>query len=97
MMALPSKGVEGGHLPHHWWLIEGDNPGPKQRAASVLKAVDDLPNVECLFVGREEPASSGRWYALVWVDPKADPEELKRAKASVKVRRSVKQLTRFDQ
>jgi hypothetical protein len=97
MMASPVRASKEVFLPHHWWLIEGDNPGPKQRAASVLKAVDDLPNVECLFVGREEPASSGRWYALVWVDPKADPEELRRAKASVKVRRSVKQLTRFDQ
>jgi hypothetical protein len=83
-------------LPHHWWLIEGDNPGPKQRAAAVLKAVDDLPHVECLLVGREEPAERGRWYALVYVDPKADPDELRRAKQRVKVRRADKILTRFD-
>jgi hypothetical protein len=40
-------------MPYHWWLIEGDNPGPKQRSAAVRKAVDDLPNVECRFVGWE--------------------------------------------
>ena len=49
-------------MPHHWWLIEGDNPGPKERAADVKKAVDNLPHVDCLFVGRE--AGGNDWYAL---------------------------------
>ena len=79
-------------MPHHWWLIEGDNPGPRQRAAAVRKAVDDLPNVECHFVGRE--ANSNRWYALVWVDPGAPPDELRTAKKGIKVRRSLKSSNR---
>lgn len=83
-------------MPYHWWLIEPDNPGPKQRAAEVKKAVDDLPNVEAIFVGREEPATTRRWYALVYVDDKADPGELRSAKARIRVRPGGKLLTRFD-
>jgi hypothetical protein len=81
-------------MPYHWWLIEGDNPGPKQRSAAVRKAVDDLPNVECRFVGWEPDAR--RWYALVWVDPKASDDELRSAKEGIKVRRSLKVLESFD-
>jgi hypothetical protein len=81
-------------MPYHWWLIEGDNPGPKQRSAAVRKAVDDLPNVECRFVGWEPDAR--RWYALVWVDPQASAAELRDAKIGVKVRRSLKVLESFD-
>ena len=79
-------------MPHHWWLIEGDNPGPRQRASAVKKAVDDLPNVECRFVGRE--AGSNRWYALVWVDPGAPVDELRSAKKGIKVRRSLRSSKR---
>ena len=79
-------------MPHHWWLIEGDNPGPKQRAAAVKKAVDDLPHVECQFVGRE--AGSNDWYALVRVDPGAPAKELGTAKKGIKVRRSLRSSRR---
>jgi hypothetical protein len=94
MMVTPRPASKEVLVPHHWWLIEGDNPGPRQRAAAVRKAVDDLPNVECRFVGRE--ARSNRWYALVWVDPKAPADELRNAKKGIKVRRSLKVLETFD-
>jgi len=81
-------------VPYHWWLIEGDNPGPRQRAEAVRKAVDDLPNVDCLFVGRE--AGGNDWYALVRQDDKAERKELDDAKSRIKVRRSVMVLEAFD-
>lgn len=81
-------------MPYHWWLIEGDNPGPKQRAEAVRKAVDDLPNVDCLFVGRE--AGGNDWYALVRENDKAEKKELDDAKGRIKVRRSVMVLEAFD-
>jgi hypothetical protein len=81
-------------VPYHWWLIEGDNPGPRQRAEAVRKAVDDLPNVDCLFVGRE--AGGNDWYALVRQDDKAEKKELDDAKSRIKVRRSVMVLEAFD-
>ena len=81
-------------MPYHWWLIEGDNPGPRQRAEAVRKAVDDLPNVDCLFVGRE--AGGNDWYALVRQDDKAEKKELDDAKSRIKVRRSVMVLEAFD-
>ena len=81
-------------MPYHWWLIEGDNPGPRQRAEAVRKAVDDLPNVDCLFVGRE--AGGNDWYALVRQDDKAERKELDDAKSRIKVRRSVMVLEAFD-
>jgi hypothetical protein len=81
-------------VPYHWWLIEGDNPGPKQRAEAVRKAVDDLPNVDCLFVGRE--AGGNDWYALVREDDKADVKELSDARSRIKVRESLIVLEAFD-
>lgn len=82
-------------MPHHWWLIEGDNPGPRERAADVKKAVDDLPNVECLFVGRE--AGGNNWYALVREDDEPDTAaQLRSARSRIKVRRSLKVLETFD-
>lgn len=81
-------------MPYHWWLIEGDNPGPRQRAEAVRKAVDDLPNVDCLFVGRE--AGGNDWYALVREDDKAEKKELDDAKGRIKVRKSVLVLEGFD-
>jgi hypothetical protein len=81
-------------VPHHWWLIEGDNPGPKERAADVKKAVDNLPHVDCLFVGRE--AGGNDWYALVREDDKADSNELGDAKRRIKVRESLVVLETFD-
>jgi hypothetical protein len=81
-------------VPYHWWLIEGDNPGPKQRAEAVRKAVDDLPNVDCLFVGRE--AGGNDWYALVREDDKAEVKELSDARSRIKVRESLIVLEAFD-
>jgi hypothetical protein len=48
-------------VPHHWWLIDPDNPGPRQRAKAVKEAARGC-GAEVLFVGRTK---NGTWYALV--------------------------------
>ena len=54
-------------MPHHWWLIDPDNPGPRQRAKAVRKAAGECGS-EVLFVGRTR---KNTWFALVNVE---DPE-----------------------
>lgn len=51
-------------MPHHWWLIDPDNPGPRQRARAARQAAQESGG-EVLFVGRTK---NGTWYALVYVD-----------------------------
>ena len=51
-------------MPHHWWLIDPDNPGPRQRAKAAKKAARESGG-EVLFVGRTK---NGTWYALVYVE-----------------------------
>lgn len=51
-------------MPHHWWLIDPDNPGPRQRAKAVRKAARENGS-EVLFVGRTR---KNTWFALVNVE-----------------------------
>lgn len=51
-------------MPHHWWLIDPDNPGPRQRAKAVRKAAREHGS-EVLFVGRTR---KNTWFALVNVE-----------------------------
>ncbi|HXV34479.1 MAG TPA: hypothetical protein VD769_10765 [Gaiellaceae bacterium] len=61
-------------MPHHWWLIDPDNPGPKQRAKAVRRAARESGG-EVLFVGR---ARKNTWFALVNVeDPDREDEVFK--------------------
>jgi hypothetical protein len=61
-------------MPHHWWLIDPDNPGPRQRAKAVRKAAREYGS-EVLFVGR---ARKNTWFALVYVeDPDREDEVYK--------------------
>jgi hypothetical protein len=57
-------------MPHHWWLIDPDNPGPRQRAKAVRAAVRDL-RAEVLFVGR---TGKNAWFALLFVDDDEDED-----------------------
>ena len=50
-------------MPHHWFLIDPDNPGPRQRAGAVRKIVRKHGG-SLIFVGRE-PGAPKKWYALV--------------------------------
>ena len=58
-------------MPHHWWLIDPDNPGPKQRAKAVRKAAREY-GCEVVFVGRTR---KNTWFALVNVE---DPDREKK-------------------
>ncbi len=61
-------------MPHHWWLIDPDNPGPKQRAKAVRKAAREY-GTEVLFVGRTK---KNAWFALVYIeDPEREDEVYK--------------------
>src|SRR5919106_5784078 len=53
---------------HHWWLIDPDNPGPKQRAKAMKQAAREY-GAEVFFVGRTE---MGTWFALFYA---ADEDE----------------------
>jgi hypothetical protein len=50
-------------VPHHWWLIDPENPGPRQRAKAVREAARDYGQI--LFVGHTK---KGTWFALVDVE-----------------------------
>jgi hypothetical protein len=60
-------------MPHHWRPIAPDNPGPKERADAVAKAVQKHGG-KLKFCGREEGAQL--WWALVDVHGVADPEAM---------------------
>ena len=61
-------------MPHHWWLIDPDNPGPRQRAKAVRKAAREYGG-EVIFVGRTR---KNTWFALVNVeDPDREDEVYK--------------------
>ena len=64
---------EDENLPHHWRPIAPDNPGPKERADAVAKAVQKHGG-KLKFCGREEGAQL--WWALVDVHGVADPEAM---------------------
>ena len=57
-------------MPHHWWLIDPDNPGPRQRAKAVRKAAREF-GAEVVFVGQ---TSKNTWFALVNVENPEDEE-----------------------
>ena len=57
-------------MPHHWWLIDPDNPGPRQRAKAVRKAAREF-GAEVVFVGH---TSKNTWFALVNVENTEDEE-----------------------
>ena len=59
-------------MPHHWWLIDPDNPGPRQRAKAVRKAAREL-GAEVVFVGH---TSKNTWFALVNVETSEDEERI---------------------
>jgi hypothetical protein len=62
-------------MPHHWWLIDPDNPGPRQRAKAVRKAARECGS-DVVFVGRTE---KNTWFALVYVRDPADEEAVYKA------------------
>ena len=62
-------------MPHHWWLIDPDNPGPKQRAKAVRKAARESGG-EVVFVGRTR---KNTWFALVNVEDDAKEDEVYKA------------------
>ena len=41
-------------MPHHWWLIDPDNPGPKERAKAVRQAADEYGSEVSSSAGPEE-------------------------------------------
>lgn len=51
-------------MPHHWWLIDPDNPGPRQRAKAAKQAARESGG-KVIFVGR---TGKGTWFALVDVE-----------------------------
>jgi hypothetical protein len=62
-------------MPHYWWLIDPDNPGPKQRAKAVRKAADEYGS-EVLFVGRTK---RNTWFALVYLEDASREDEVYKA------------------
>jgi hypothetical protein len=62
-------------MPHHWWLIDPDNPGPKQRAKAVRKAAREFGS-EVLFVGRTR---KNAWFALVYIEDSEREESVYKA------------------
>jgi hypothetical protein len=62
-------------LPYHWWLIDPDNPGPRERAKAVRQATDPYRG-EVIFVGVTRKRS---WFALVYVDADEDEEAVYKA------------------
>jgi hypothetical protein len=62
-------------MPHHWWLIDPDNPGPKQRARAVRKAAREYGG-DVVFVGRTK---KNTWFALVDVEDPAKEDEIYKA------------------
>jgi hypothetical protein len=63
-------------MPYHWWLIDPDNPGPRQRAKAVRTAVGDYEGTDVVFVGR---TGKNSWFALVRVDDPANEDEVYKA------------------
>jgi hypothetical protein len=62
-------------MPKHWWLIDPDNPGPKQRARAVRKAAREYGG-EVIFVGRTK---KNTWFALVNVEDPSKEDEIYKA------------------
>ncbi len=62
-------------MPHHWWLIDPDNPGPRQRAKAARKAAREFGG-EVVFVGRTR---KNTWFALVNVEDDAKEEAIYKA------------------
>jgi hypothetical protein len=58
-------------MPYHWFLIDPHNPGPKQRAKAVRKAVRAYAGTDVVFVGR---TPKNTWFALVYVEDPADED-----------------------
>jgi hypothetical protein len=56
-------------MPKHWWLIDPDNPGRRQRARRVREAARELGS-EVIYVGHTEKTNT--WFALVDIE---DPEK----------------------
>lgn len=86
-------------MPKHWWLLEGDNPGKKERAEELERRVREHGG-KLLFVGfdpsKRDPSKHGSassdWYALVDTKNVRKPDELGkalRARGSAKILRSV--------
>jgi hypothetical protein len=63
-------------MPYHWWLIDPDNPGPRERAHAVRKACEHDDDTDVVFVGR---TSKNTWFALVRVDDPAKEDEVFKA------------------
>jgi hypothetical protein len=62
-------------MPKHWWLIDPDNPGPKQRAKAVRKAAREF-GADVIFVGRTK---KNTWFALVNVENPEDEDRIYKA------------------
>lgn len=86
-------------MPKHWWLLEGDNPGKKEREEELKRLVRQHGG-KLLFVGFDpsqrdpsKPGSASRdWYALVDTKDVGEPDELgkvMRARGSATILRSV--------
>jgi hypothetical protein len=62
-------------MPHHWFLIDPDNPGPRQRAKAVRKAAREYGS-DVLFVGRTK---KNTWFALVFIEDPKDEDAVYKA------------------
>ncbi len=76
-------------MPHHYWVIDPDNPGPKQRAKAVRKEARENGG-EVLFVGRTK---KNTWFALVNVE---DPENEEAVYAAIGGRGKLFELEAVD-
>jgi hypothetical protein len=55
-------------MPHHWWLVDPDNPGPDERAKAIRKGARAAGG-KVRFVGRTR---KNTWFVLVDVDKEAE-------------------------
>jgi hypothetical protein len=51
-------------MPHHWWLVDPDNPDPDERARAIRKGARGAGG-KALFVGRTR---KNAWFVLVDAD-----------------------------
>lgn len=63
-------------MPHHWFLIDPDNPGPRQRAGHVRKAARECGG-KLIFVGHAK-GKAREWYALIELPQDDKLEELRK-------------------
>jgi hypothetical protein len=62
-------------MPHYWFLIDPDNPGPRQRARQVRKAARAYGG-KVLFIGRTQ---KNTWFTLVFIEDPTDEDAVYKA------------------